>query len=65
MRTIWQQECDLSMPIFPHCPAICLQHSRSATVSVTVGARQAISDGPAKITRASRKTPTLEADFNK
>lgn len=46
VTSFWQQECDEGIPlggIEPHCPSICLQHSRSASlISVVAEARQAI-----------------------
>lgn len=40
--SLWQQECDAGMFIEPHCCAICLQHSRSASVISAAELRQAI-----------------------
>jgi hypothetical protein len=42
LTSFWQQEWDDGMFIEPHCCAMCLQHSRSASVISAPGERQAI-----------------------
>ena len=45
-----QQECDDGMFIEPHCCAICLQQSRSASVISASGTRHAIAGYPNRTT---------------
>jgi hypothetical protein len=47
----------------PHCPAIFLQHSRSADVIAAPGNTQAATGSAASIS-AKAETPTLISSFN-
>jgi hypothetical protein len=42
LTSFWQHECDDGMFIDPHCCAMCLQQSRSASVISASGMRHAI-----------------------
>lgn len=51
------------MPALSHSPAMCLQHSRSAAVSVAVGTRQTITTGATNSRSARACAPTLIRQF--
>lgn len=48
LMSFWQHECDEGMFIEPHCCAMCLQQSRSASVISAPGIRHAITGRPDK-----------------
>jgi hypothetical protein len=52
LTSFWQHECDDGMFIEPHCCAMCLQQSRSASVISAPGMRQAIAGIPNTTTRS-------------
>jgi hypothetical protein len=54
----WQQGWDFAIPMSPHCPAIFLQHSRSAAVIDALGNAHAITGNAANNT-AKARTPIL------
>jgi hypothetical protein len=58
-----QQGWDFAIPMSPHCPAIFLQHSRSADVIAAPGNTQAATGSAASIS-ARAETPSLINSFN-
>jgi hypothetical protein len=60
----WQQGWDFAIPMSPHCPAIFLQHSRSAAVIDALGNAHAITGNAANNT-AKTRTQALRMSVNR
>ena len=60
--SLWQHECDDGICMEPHCCAMCLQQSRSASVISAPGMRHAITGRPDR-TISSRTFPSWRIIF--